>query len=358
MNAENQPIDKRYDFVILFDATNCNPNGDPDFGNQPRRDLETGIGIVTDVALKRKIRDYIGQNYSLDLEDEKAKEEFWKDDSKQFGIHIRDGAISLGYAQREALAKVGDAEAMKSLGINNSSESKDSKKKSENKVNEAKELMCKKFFDVRAFGAVLSAGKTDGKGPWNCGQVRGPVQLSFAQSIDPIAQAAPELSITRCVQADDSEHGTFGSKSIVHYGLYKAYGYISPFFAQRKTSKGSSGTGFDYEDLEKLFKAIEKMFWHSATSSKAGLATRKLIIFEHDSDLGKAAAHKLFEKIQITKKNIDNPAREFGHYEIGFANNEKITQALQSDKTIITISVKEGEKLELAEKPEWEKLSG
>lgn len=373
MSTKNEPINKRYDFVILFDATNCNPNGDPDFGNQPRRDLETGIGIVTDVAIKRKIRDYIGQNYSLDLDDEKAKEEFWKDESKQFGIHIRDGAVSLGYAQREALARVGDPVAKESIDPQpkesaTKSEKTDSKKKDkiDDKTNEAKDLMCKKFFDVRTFGAVLSAGKTDGKGPWNCGQVRGPVQLSFAQSVHPIAQASPELSITRCVQADDSEHGTFGSKSVVHYGLYKAHGYISPFFAERKTSRGNTGTGFDWEDLTKLFEAIEKIFWHSATSSKAGMALQKLIIFEHNSALGEAPAHKLFDKIKINKKSQDSPPRKFADYELGFEAPQppeggvdeeinKITNALQSDQTVITIAVNEGGKLGLNLHPEWKK---
>lgn len=274
----SKELGNRYDFVILFDVENGNPNGDPDAGNMPRIDPETGYGLVTDVCLKRKIRNYV---------------EMVKGDAAGYRIYIKEG-IPLNQNHIEAYK-----------AVNLPTDDKTSKAKPD-EVQRARVWMCANFFDVRTFGAVMSTGL-------NCGQVRGPVQLNFSRSIDPIVQQ--EITITRMTvtreEEADKEH-TMGRKHIVPYGLYRAEGYISAKLANDPTK----GTGFSEEDLELFWEALINMFEHDRSAARGKMATRKLFIFKHDSELGNAPAHKLFELINISKKETINPPRSFGDYEI------------------------------------------
>lgn len=274
----SKELGNRYDFVILFDVENGNPNGDPDAGNMPRIDPETGYGLVTDVCLKRKIRNYV---------------EMVKGDAAGYRIYIKEG-IPLNQNHIEAYK-----------AVNLPTDDKTSKAKPD-EVQRARAWMCANFFDVRTFGAVMSTGL-------NCGQVRGPVQLNFSRSIDPIVQQ--EITITRMTvtreEEADKEH-TMGRKHIVPYGLYRAEGYISAKLANDPTK----GTGFSEEDLELFWEALINMFEHDRSAARGKMATRKLFIFKHDSELGNAPAHKLFELINISKKETINPPRSFGDYEI------------------------------------------
>jgi CRISPR-associated protein Csd2 len=268
-------ISNRYEFVLLYDVENGNPNGDPDAGNMPRIDPETGYGIVTDVCLKRKIRNYA---------------ELLKGDSTGYRIYVKEGT-PLNQNHVEAYAAVG---------------LKSGEKAKLDKVGEARQWMCANFFDVRTFGAVMSTGD-------NCGQVRGPVQINFSRSIDPIIQQ--EVTITRQtvtkIEEADKER-TMGRKHIVPYGLYRAEGYVSAKLANDATK----GTGFSEEDLELLWDALINMFEHDRSAARGKMAARKLVIFKHDSDLGNAPAHKLFELVQVSKKAEANPPRQFADYEI------------------------------------------
>ena len=271
----NTPISNRYEFVLLYDVENGNPNGDPDAGNMPRIDPETGYGIVTDVCLKRKIRNYA---------------ELIKGDSTGFRIYVKEGT-PLNQNHIEAYESVG----LKTKASANSKQ-----------VNEARQWMCANFFDVRTFGAVMSTGD-------NCGQVRGPVQINFSRSIDPIIQQ--EVTITRqtVTKIEDAEkERTMGRKHIVPYGLYRAEGYVSAKLANDATK----GTGFSEEDLALLWDALVNMFEHDHSAARGKMATRKLVIFKHDSELGNAPSHKLFELVQVSKKAEANPPRQFGDYEI------------------------------------------
>ncbi len=268
-------LDKRYEFVILFDVENGNPNGDPDAGNMPRIDPETGHGIVTDVCIKRKIRNYI---------------EVVKQDQQGFDIYVKNGVV-LNEQHRKAY------EAF---------ELKPENKKLPKDEKVAKELtgyMCKNFYDIRTFGAVMS-------NEVNCGQVRGPVQFNFARSIDPIF--SQDLTITRCAVTnlkDLDKERTLGRKQIVSYGLYKMEGYISAHLAEKVT-------GFDENDLEILWEALLNMFEHDHSASRGKMATRKLFVFEHETALGNAPSHKLFDLIKIEKKDKFKPSRCFGDYEV------------------------------------------
>jgi len=271
----NTPISNRYEFVLLYDVENGNPNGDPDAGNMPRIDPETGYGIVTDVCLKRKIRNYA---------------ELIKGDSTGYRIYVKEGT-PLNQNHIEAYESVG----LKTKASANSKQ-----------VNEARQWMCANFFDVRTFGAVMSTGD-------NCGQVRGPVQINFSRSIDPIIQQ--EVTITRqtVTKIEDAEkERTMGRKHIVPYGLYRAEGYVSAKLANDATK----GTGFSEEDLALLWDALVNMFEHDHSAARGKMATRKLVIFKHDSELGNAPSHKLFELVQVSKKAEANPPRQFGDYEI------------------------------------------
>lgn len=261
-------IKNRYDFTILFDVENGLPNGDPDAGNMPRQDVETGLGIVTNVCLKRKIRNYV---------------ETVKEDSPGHRIYIKSG-IPLNRSDKEACDYVGVKPE----------ELKDAKKLDANLDLKLRDFMCENYWDIRTFGAVMT---TFTKGGLNCGQVRGPVQLCFARSIDPIVPQ--EVTITRqavTTEADAEKKGNeMGRKYIVPYALYRAEGHISANLAQKTT-------GFTEDDLELLWNAILNMFENDHSAARGKMAVRELIIFKHDSELGNAPSHKLFDLIAVEKK--------------------------------------------------------
>ena len=278
----SEPIRNRYEFVILFDVENGNPNGDPDADNMPRLDPETGYGLVTDVCLKRKIRNYV---------------ETVKEDAEGYRIYIKDG-VPLNRSDAEALTHFEVDE--KTL--------KEAKKKDDKLDEKIRNFMCNKFFDIRTFGAVMT---TFVKGALNCGQVRGPVQLGFARSIDPIIPQ--EVTITRVAittEADAEKKGTeMGRKHIVPYALYRCEGYISANLA-RKT------TGFSEEDLALLWQAILNMFEHDHSAARGKMAVRELIVFKHDSELGNAPAYKLFELVDVQRRDGVDAPRAYADYAV------------------------------------------
>jgi CRISPR-associated protein Csd2 len=291
-------IEKRYDFVLLFDVTDGNPNGDPDAGNLPRTDPETGQGLVTDVCLKRKIR-----NYVLTARGEKPG----------FDIFIKEKAI-LNQAIEEAHRAVGgDAKAPKKEESGEAPKAKGKKEKSgADSVDKARQYMCEKYFDVRSFGAVMSTGL-------NAGQVRGPVQLTFARSASPIV--ATEHSITRMAVATEKEaeaqsgdNRTMGRKNTIPYGLYRAHGFVSPALAQQIEGRRAQGTGFSEDDLALLWESLERMFEHDRSAARGLMSTRALVVFEHTNPLGDAPAHTLFERVAIAAKS-DVP-RAYGDYTV------------------------------------------
>ena len=273
-------IKNRYEFVILFDVENGNPNGDPDAGNMPRIDPETGHGLVTDVCLKRKIRNYV---------------ETVKEDETGYRIYVKDG-VPLNRSDAEACAYVGVDPA----------KLKEAKKKEANLDALLRDFMCSNFYDIRTFGAVMT---TFVKGALNCGQVRGPVQLGFARSVDPIVPQ--EVTITRVsitTEEDAAKKGTeMGRKHIVPYGLYRAEGFVSANLA-RKT------TGFTEEDLALLWKAILNMFENDHSAARGKMAVRKLIVFRHDSELGEAPAWKLFDLVKVQRKEGVTAPRSIEDY--------------------------------------------
>lgn len=277
-----EAIKNRYDFVILFDVENGNPNGDPDSGNMPRIDPETGYGLVTDVCLKRKIRNYV---------------ETIKEGESGYRIYIKDN-VPLNRSDREAYDYLGIEPAKVA----------DAKKKKENFDIEIRDFMCKNFYDIRTFGAVMT---TFVKDKLNCGQVRGPVQLSFAKSVDPIMPQ--EVTITRVAittEADAEKKGTeMGRKYIVPYALYRAEGYVSANLA-RKT------TGFSEEDLELLWQAIMNMFEVDHAAARGKMATRELIVFKHDSELGNAPAYKLFDLVKAERREGADTPRAYSDYNV------------------------------------------
>ncbi len=275
-----EAIKNRYEFVLLFDVENGNPNGDPDAGNLPRIDAETSKGIVTDVCLKRKIRNYI---------------EIKHGDEAGYYIYVKEKGVL--NAQHEL--------AYKALELK-----PEPKKlpKDEKKARELTEWMCTNFFDIRAFGAVMTT-------EINCGQVKGPVQLNLAKSIDPVIPS--ELSITRMAvtkEADKEKERTIGKKTLIPYGLYRAEGYISAHFAER--------TGFSETDLNELWDALQNMFDHDRSASRGKMSPQKLIVFKHDTTLGNAPAHKLFDLVEIKRiGNTDQPPRSFQDYEVIINDN-------------------------------------
>ncbi|AOX29154.1 type I-C CRISPR-associated protein Cas7/Csd2 [Pseudomonas aeruginosa] len=269
-------IANRYEFVYLFDVSNGNPNGDPDAGNMPRLDPETNQGLVTDVCLKRKIRNYVS------LEQEGVP-----------GYAI--------YMQEKSVLNNQHKQAYEALGIES-----EAKKlpKDEAKARELTSWMCKNFFDVRAFGAVMTT-------EINAGQVRGPIQLAFATSIDPVLPM--EVSITRMAvtnEKDLEKERTMGRKHIVPYGLYRAHGFISAKLAER--------TGFSDDDLELLWRALANMFEHDRSAARGEMAARKLIVFKHEHALGNAPAHVLFGSVKVERVEgtADTPARGFQDYHV------------------------------------------
>lgn len=289
-------IAHRYEFVYLFDVTNGNPNGDPDAGNLPRLDPETNHGLVTDVALKRKIRNFVA------LE---------KEDGPGYAIYMQEKAILNQQHQKawEALEIPPDAkDAYKKLP------------KDEAKAREITAWMCSNFFDVRTFGAVMTTGV-------NAGQVRGPVQIAFASSIEPVLPL--EISITRMAvttekeaEAQSGDNRTMGRKHILPYGLYRAHGFVSAKLAER--------TGFSEEDLQLLWRALINMFEHDRSAARGEMAARKLIVFEHEHPMGDAPAHVLFDCVTVerVRPEDDGPARGFADYRVS-VKTETLPQGIR-----------------------------
>lgn len=286
-------LDNRYDFVYLFDVKDGNPNGDPDAGNLPRVDAETGRGLITDVCLKRKIRNYVS---------------LIKNDEPPHDIYIKEKAI-LNQIHEKAYESIGAREELgpkEDEGREADKKSKSKRKGSAESVNKARNWICQNFYDVRTFGAVMSTGV-------NCGQVRGPVQMTFARSINPII--SQEHSITRMAvatieeaQKQSGDNRTMGRKFTVPYGLYKCHGFISAHLAQQ--------TGFSEDDFELLLQALESMFEHDRSAARGEMTTRGLYVFKHNGKLGNAPAHHLFERISIALKDDSKPPREFSDYHI------------------------------------------
>ncbi len=266
-------LNNRYDFVLLFDVKDGNPNGDPDAGNLPRIDPETGHGLVTDVCLKRKVRNYV---------------QIIKNGSSGNDIFVKEKAVL-----NTLIDKAHEQDEVKT-------------KEKGDKTEAARMYMCKNYFDIRTFGAVLSTGK-------NAGQVRGPVQLTFARSIDQIVPL--EHSITRMAVATEAEaekqqgdNRTMGRKFTVPYGLYRCHGFVSAPLAFQ--------TGFSEEDLALFWDALVNMFEHDRSAARGEMATRKLVAFKHESALGSAPAHALFERVTVSRKKGEAPPRGIADYEI------------------------------------------
>lgn len=267
-------MDHRYDFVLLFDVTDGNPNGDPDAGNLPRVDPETGHGLVTDVCLKRKVRNFVGT-----VKGEQPPHEI--------------------YVKERAVLNNQHARAYEALKL-------DHKKAKQPEVEQCRQWMCQNFYDVRTFGAVMSTKV-------NCGQVRGPIQMAFSRSVDPIVSL--EHAITRCAVAttkeaekQDGDNRTMGRKFTVPYGLYRCHGFVNPFFAKQ--------TEFSAEDLELFWQSLEKMFELDRSASRGQMAPQALIVFEHKDPLGNAPAHKLQQRVSAERTSTDTPPRSFTDYSV------------------------------------------
>jgi CRISPR-associated protein Csd2 len=284
------PLTQRYDFVLFFDVQDGNPNGDPDAGNLPRVDAETGMGLVTDVCLKRKVRNYVS---------------LVKAGGERFDIFVKEKAVLNNTI----------AEAYRRLGTDLDkppADQKDGKKRDKagtaqgSEVSAGRQRMCRDFFDVRAFGAVMSTGP-------NAGQVRGPIQMTFARSVEPVV--ALEHSITRMAVATEAEavkqsgdNRTMGRKYTVPYGLYRAHGFVSAHLAAQ--------TGFDSDDLALFWKALQEMFEHDRSAARGLMSTRAAIVFQHDTALGNAPAHALFDRVTVKRVRTEGPARSFSDFEI------------------------------------------
>lgn len=270
-------LNNRYEFVLLFDVKDGNPNGDPDAGNMPRTDAETGMGLVTDVCLKRKVRNFV---------------QMTQEDNLKRKIFVREKAILNNM-------------------IDESHEQEGVKDKTKgDKTEAAKQWMCENYYDIRTFGAVLSTGK-------NAGQVRGPVQITFSRSIDPIVSS--EHTITRMAvttekeaEKQDGANRTMGRKFTVPYGLYRCHGFVSAHLAKQ--------TGFDEDDLELFWQSLTQMFDHDRSASRGEMNPRGLYIFKHDTMLGNAPAATLFDLIKVKKKDAVEVARSFDDYEVNTNN--------------------------------------
>lgn len=301
-----EAIKNRYEFVVLFDVENGNPNGDPDSGNMPRIDPESGLGLVTDVCLKRKIRNYV---------------ETVKEDAKGYKIYIKED-VPLNRSDREAC---------ESLGITETEDKKVTEalkklKKSDKDVDiKLRDYMCDNFYDIRTFGAVMT---TFVKASLNCGQVRGPVQLGFARSIDPIV--SQEVTITRVAittEKDAENKSTeMGRKNIVPYGLYRVEGYISATLARKVT-------GFSEEDLDLLWEAIINMFENDHSAARGKMAVRELIVFKHSKELGDCPAYKLFDAVELRKKEEIEYPRKYQDYTVQI-HEEMIPDSVEMKRMI------------------------
>lgn len=274
------PIKNRYEFVLLYDVENGNPNGDPDAGNMPRIDPETGYGIVTDVCLKRKIRNYV---------------ELVKGDAEGWKIYVKEG-IPLNTQHATAYIRAG-------ISVPQSDKERKAIRNDAETISRLRRFMCENFFDIRTFGAVMNTDVP-------AGIVRGPIQMNFSKSIDPIMQQ--EVTITRVTVTEEGQDKTteMGRKHIVPYGLYRIEGYISAKLANDETK----GTGFSEEDLELFWDSLINMFEHDHSAARGKMAARKLVIFQHESELGNAPSHQLFDLIKVIKKTEANPPRSFNDY--------------------------------------------
>jgi CRISPR-associated protein Csd2 len=274
------PIKNRYEFVMLYDVENGNPNGDPDAGNMPRIDPETGHGIVTDVCLKRKIRNYV---------------ELVHEDAPGFMIYVKEGTPLNTQHQKAYIAN----------------EIEPTQKPKPDELALVRAWMCANFYDVRTFGAVMSMTV-------NCGQVRGPVQMNFSRSIDPIVQQ--EVTITRVTVTKEGEDKTteMGRKHIVPYALYRVEGYVSAKLANQP----GKGTGFSEEDLELFWDAVVNMFEHDHSAARGKMAARKLVIFKHASELGNAPSHQLFDLITVARNPDVYPPRAYTDYTVAIARDK------------------------------------
>ncbi len=285
----SEAIKNRYEFVILFDVENGNPNGDPDAGNMPRIDPETGYGLVTDVCLKRKIRNYV---------------EIVKEDESGYGIYIKED-VPLNRSDNKAY----EYKDVKEL-----------KKKDPQADVKIRNFMCENFYDIRTFGAVMT---TFVKASLNCGQVRGPVQLGFARSIDPIV--SQEVTITRVAittEKDAENKSTeMGRKNIVPYALYRAEGYVSANLARKVT-------GFSEDDLELLWEAIINMFEHDHSAARGKMAVRELIVFKHSKELGDCPAYKLFDSVEVSKREEVAYPRKYQDYIVNI-HQERIPDTVE-----------------------------
>jgi CRISPR-associated protein Csd2 len=287
----NEMIKNRYDFVMLFDVTDDNPNGDPDAGNLPRVDAETGMGLVTDVCLKRKVRNFV---------------QIVKKSEKPYDIFIKEKAVL-----NKLIDESHDQDEVKA------------KEKVGDKTEAARIWMCANYYDIRTFGAVLSTGK-------NAGQVRGPVQLTFGRSVEPVV--ALEHSITRMAVATEAEaekqggdNRTMGRKFTIPYGLYLTHGFISAHLAEQ--------TGFNDDDLQLFWNALKTMFDHDHSAARGMMSTRKLLVFKHNTALGNAPAHQLFDLITVKRKDDLKPARAFSDYSI--TSKEEIVSKLPQGVELI-----------------------
>lgn len=289
-------LNKRYDFVFFFDVKDGNPNGDPDAGNLPRVDAETGNGLVTDVCLKRKVRNYIG---------------LLKGEQPPYEIYVKEKAVLNNQHAR----------AYQALGIDLSKD--EGKRKGGDKTDEARSWMCKNFFDIRTFGAVMTTGV-------NCGQVRGPIQLTFARSVDQVVSS--EHSITRMAVTTEAEaekqsgdNRTMGRKFTVPYGLYRTHGFISAPLAKQ--------TGFSQEDLELFWEALQNMFENDRSAARGLMSARRLVIFEHSSPMGNASAQDLFDRVKVERvTDSSKAARDFSDYRVTLDGKE-----LVEFKKIVTV---------------------
>jgi len=281
-------LSKRYDFIYFFDVKDGNPNGDPDAGNLPRVDAETGNGLVTDVCLKRKVRNYVG---------------LIKGEKPPFEIYVKEKAVLNNQHER----------AYKALGIDLSSDG--GKRKGGDRVEDARKWMCQNFYDIRTFGAVMSTGV-------NCGQVRGPVQLTFARSVDPVItseHSITRMAVTTSKEAEDQsgDNRTMGRKFTIPYGLYRAYGFISAPLAIQ--------TGFSEDDLSLFWEALQNMFEHDRSAARGLMSARRLIVFEHSSLMGNKPVQDLFDRVKVECKDCKSePARDFSAYTVSLSGKPLI----------------------------------
>lgn len=295
-NNIHEDPSRRHDFVLIFEVIDGNPNGDPDAGNLPRVDPETMQGLVTDVCLKRKVRDYVDAT---------------KGNESKFKIYVQNKGIALNALHKRAYEDL----KIKTSGT----------KQNRSEVEQVRSWMCRNFYDIRTFGAVMTTEV-------NCGQVRGPVQLTFARSVDPIVPldlSITRVAVTREQDADfvEGEKGPeggktteMGRKALVPYGLYVGYGFVNPHFAEQ--------TGFSQEDLTLFWEALKNMWDLDRSASRGRLALRGLYVFSHDNKLGKAPAHKLFELIKVTRRDPEKPPRCFSDYVVWVPDDKALPEGV------------------------------